>query len=213
MEVRPFRRADETLPQAHRSQTVPVPRLWTQLLSFWPPGFAQETPPASVKASTGQLEKDSVLGSTLDCTTLTWGWGVLKSWPYTSNSNREWEECSSGCKFRPFHLISLSMSWCQPAYHPPITPSVRTFWHHNRKIVVVPDQLWKVQTLLLQHLSWPESGALLWPQNQPSHGMLKLLYFYQLSFPCMHSSTDYGLKQTRVYLLGQHNVKNFQNVS
>lgn len=132
MEVRPFRRADETLPQAHRSQTVPVPRLWTQLLPFWPPGFAQETPPPGVKPSeTGQLERNSVLVSTLDSTTLTWGGGILKSWPYTLDSDREWGKCSSGCKFRPFHLISLKISWCQPINHVTITSSCRSSAHFD----------------------------------------------------------------------------------
>lgn len=79
VEVRPFGRADETLPQAHRSQTVPVPRLWTQLLPFWSPGFAQETPPPGVKPL--QLWSAPLL---------TWeGRGILKmSWPYTLDSRQ-----------------------------------------------------------------------------------------------------------------------------
>lgn len=109
VEVRPFGRADETLPQAHRSQTVPVPRLWTQLLPFWSPGFAQETPPPGVKPP-----------STLECTTFDLrGAGDFKNELalHVGLPTGEWEgECSSGCKFRTlFTSFSLNMSWCQPA--------------------------------------------------------------------------------------------------
>lgn len=101
VEVRPFRRADETLPQAHGSQTVPLSRLWPQLLPLWPPGFTQETTPSSVKPSAVQLECNSVLGSVLDYTTLTLKWN---GWPYL-DCDREWGNVSSGLMFKPFHLI------------------------------------------------------------------------------------------------------------
>lgn len=74
--------------------------------------------------------------------------GIFKSWPWTPD--REWGNCSSGCKFRPFHLISLNMSWCQRAYHVTITPPIS----FSRFIISSSWQYkwtkkqWKVQTLL-----------------------------------------------------------------
>ena len=61
MEVRALRRADETLPQTHGSQTVPVSRLRAQLLPLRPPGVAQETPPLGVKTYRRATLKDTLV--------------------------------------------------------------------------------------------------------------------------------------------------------
>lgn len=166
VEVRPFRRADETLPQAHGSQTVPLSRLWPQLLPLWPPGFTQETTPPSVKPSAVQLECNSVLGSVLDYTTLTLKWN---SWPYL-DCDREWGNVSSGLMFKPFHLIKPKRgekkAGCQLTHLRPA--------HFYRNMVAEPN-LWSAVegpdtffSFCLQLLSWPESSALLWLHNQNS---------------------------------------------
>lgn len=167
VEVRPFRRADKTLPQAHGSQTVPLSRLWPQLLPLWPPGFTQETTPPSVKPSAVQLECNSVLGSVLDYTTLTLKWN---GWPYL-DCDREWGNVSSGLMFKPFHLIKPKRgekkAGCQLTHLRPA--------HFYRNMVAEPN-LWSAVegpdtfffSFCLQLLSWPESSALLWLHNQNS---------------------------------------------
>lgn len=165
VEVRPFRRADETLPQAHGSQTVPLSRLWPQLLPLWPPGFTQETTPSSVKPSAVQLECNSVLGSVLDYTTLTL---KLNGWPYL-DCDREWGNVSSGLMFKPFHLIKPKRekkAGCQLTHLRPA--------HFYRNMVAEPN-LWSAVegpdtffSFCLQLFSWPESSALLWLHNQNS---------------------------------------------
>ena len=216
VEVCTFRWADETLPQAHRSQTVPVPRLWTQLLPLWSPGFAQETPPPGVKPSLHRAAWKQ-LGACFNVglyhfdlrgggfKELALHIGLLQG---VGGGN-----VPQGASLDPF--TSLAWIWAV------VTPSISfcrfiisSFWHcHTHK------GCWKVQTLFinikrrLKHLSWPESSTLLWLQNQaaPSPAQFKpqtlhtacsnFLLQHQLPFLCMHSRKDCGLKHTNSHVL------------
>lgn len=89
---------------------------------------------------------------------------LTSSWPSALDSDREWGKCSLKCKFRPpsphcvrqFLILSTDFS--------------TTYFDLLIKLLhQTSDQLREVQTFFLkwlQHLSWLESSALLWPKNQ-----------------------------------------------
>lgn len=122
VEVRPFGRADEALPEAHGGQAVPVPRLRTQLFPIRPPGSAQEAPPPGVRdppeiRGGGLRRRPGAECLTLDCTTSTCGMGFEKSWPYTLDSGGE--------TFLPVQVYTLSPHW------PPKVSRRQSVYHEN----------------------------------------------------------------------------------
>lgn len=108
VEVCSFRRADKTLPQAHRSQTLPVPWLWAQLLPFRSPGTAQETPPPGLKG---------LHGCYLRGTRCWFQRGAVPLWLEGGDFTDlvfHIGRCSSGCKFK---ILSPRKPGCELVSH------------------------------------------------------------------------------------------------
>lgn len=111
-----------------------------------------------------------------------------------------------GSNQRPFHLISLSVSWwrfIKASHHLPVSDHIcsSVILIEIRLLNQISVQLRKIQTLFLkrlQNLSRPESSTLLQLHNQtactPAQVMLKLPLFCNITSHFLHASKDCGLK-------------------